>query len=231
MRELSASAFTSSDDDDDYSLSSLVIVAAQNYLNNSDSDMGSSTNTLSDDFPEPSTGNNGILNNQSNNLETDYNPEALGKNNNVMENFILKGYINESDIPDEFLCTISFCIMTEVYFSKNNPNAKYEFLSISRWIEKNQNDPTTREKLDFCNLEPDDKLTQKISNFVEEIEPIFFLNKRIQKQKELSSPLQKKKSEKTITKKEQQKLNHHLTLIEHLDLQLKNKQKTYRYCK
>tara|TARA_R110002049_G_scaffold146268_1_gene309001 strand:- start:5518 stop:5727 length:210 start_codon:yes stop_codon:yes gene_type:complete len=58
--------------------------------------------------------------------------------------------------------------MTNPVYPKDNPNSKFDFEQIKKWIEIRKNDPCTRKPLKVEDLITDEKLAEKISNWLEE---------------------------------------------------------------
>jgi len=91
-----------------------------------------------------------------------------GKNEIIVTDAIARKDIRLEDIPDEFNCPISCCIMTNPVYSKNNPNSKFNFEHIKKWLENNKTDPLSRQPLKIEDLVPDEELSRKISAWLEE---------------------------------------------------------------
>lgn len=90
------------------------------------------------------------------------------KNERIVDDAIARNNIKREDIPNEFNCAISFIIMTNPVYPKNNPSSKFNLAHIKKWLENNQTNPCTRQPLKFEDLVPDEELSKKISAWLEE---------------------------------------------------------------
>ena len=124
-----------------------------NNSNNSE-DLNNNNNNLqeenNDDLLENFYNQNNINNNKNNN-----------NNNNKKEIIKLK---NEEDIPQNYLCPISYQIMTDPVITPYG--ISYDRESIENWLKINKMDPIAHKKLDKNMLIPNYALKSLIEEYI-----------------------------------------------------------------
>jgi hypothetical protein len=78
----------------------------------------------------------------------------------------LEGYSN-LEIDDDFICKISFEIMTQPVYDPAFPEHKYDLPVIQHWLKEHDTNPTTRSPLSIENLVHDHSLKERIDQFVD----------------------------------------------------------------
>lgn len=94
--------------------------------------------------------------------------QELNENEIIIQEAIEDEKITAEEIPQEFLCAISFQVMFNPVYDPANPAQKYERSIIECWLRKNGTNPFTRSELGIDKLQSDDALKQSILNFIEE---------------------------------------------------------------
>ncbi len=87
---------------------------------------------------------------------------VLNSNQEQLENY-------PGIIPEEYLCQLSFEIMTDPVFDPRVPHIKFERGSIERALAIKNENPYTRQPLTHEELIPDTELKDQIKTFVDEI--------------------------------------------------------------
>lgn len=74
--------------------------------------------------------------------------------------------LSDLEIPEEFICSISYEIMTNPVYDPKCPQQKFDLLVIRTWLETHETHPLTRQKLHFSELVYDEALKTNIDAFV-----------------------------------------------------------------
>ena len=80
---------------------------------------------------------------------------------------ILKEYCDNGNVPEDFLCNISKCVMDNPVFVPGQPTTFYEKSVIEVWIKIKRTNPLTREPLSIEQLQPAEITQQAIEDFIE----------------------------------------------------------------
>jgi len=138
----------------------------ENRINNLNNDNNNNSN------------NNEDLNNNNNNLQDENNNEDIlenfynqnnnnNNNNNINKNKkeIIK-LKNEEDIPQNYLCPISYQIMTDPVITPYG--ISYDRESIEKWLINNKIDPIAHKKLNKNMLIPNYALKSLIEEYIKD---------------------------------------------------------------
>lgn len=93
--------------------------------------------------------------------------EIMNNTNNTNDNDETVNFINDDNIPNEYLCPISQQIMKDPVYTIDNH--VYDRLSIERWFEEKHTSPLTGLYLTNISLTPNEDLKKKIKDYIEKI--------------------------------------------------------------
>ncbi len=98
-------------------------------------------------------------------LDTLLSPDATS---NAMNAKLIKIIfeIEESDIPERFICVLSGEMMSNPAYLSSNPKVNYERLHLSKWINDNNTDPTTRQRISSVGIVDNNELRNEILSFL-----------------------------------------------------------------